>query len=70
MTPWTGNQPVARPMFTQGNTEKMQTYIYALNGILTHDPRVRAGEDIFRAQDRTTIVIDQPYINKIDCRYF
>jgi hypothetical protein len=37
-TPWTGNQPVIRPLH---NTD-----IHALSGIRTHDPSVRAGEDI------------------------
>jgi hypothetical protein len=42
-TPWTGDQPVARPLPTQ--TEKKQTYIHTFSGIRTHDPSVRATED-------------------------
>jgi hypothetical protein len=48
MTPWTGYQPVARPLRTQDNTntEKTQTYIHASSGIGTHDSSVWWGEDI------------------------
>jgi hypothetical protein len=49
-TPWTSDQPVARPLPTHRTT---QTYnkrihtpnIHGLNGIRTHDPSVRARED-------------------------
>jgi hypothetical protein len=38
-TPWTGDQPIAKPLSIQ--TDK----IYALSGIRTHNPSIRAGED-------------------------
>jgi hypothetical protein len=41
-TPWTSDQPVARPLPTQDNT---YTDIHALSGIRTHDPSVRESED-------------------------
>jgi hypothetical protein len=34
------------PMRDNTNTEKMRTDIHASSGIRTHDPSVRAGEDI------------------------
>jgi hypothetical protein len=44
-TPWKGDQPVARPLHTHRiNTHN--TDIYASSGIGTHDPSIRAGEDI------------------------
>jgi hypothetical protein len=47
-TPWTVDQPVARPLPTQDNTytEETLTDIHASSGIRTHDPSVRASEDI------------------------
>jgi hypothetical protein len=47
-TPWTGDQPISMPLLIQDNTsrEKTQTYIHASSGIRTHDPSVRAAEDI------------------------
>jgi hypothetical protein len=42
-TPWTGDQPVARPLPTRRTTHN--TGIHALIGIRTHDPSVRASED-------------------------
>jgi hypothetical protein len=47
MIPWTGDQPVARPLSAQDNTEKTPTDIHAPNGIGTHDPAVRVGKDIY-----------------------
>jgi hypothetical protein len=46
-TPWTNNQPVARPLPTQDNTNRINanTDIHALSGIRTHNPSVRASED-------------------------
>jgi hypothetical protein len=41
-TPWTGNQPVSRPLPTHRTT---QTDIHVSSGIRTHDPSVWAGED-------------------------
>jgi hypothetical protein len=38
--PWMGDQPIARPLPIQ-----TQTNIYALSGIRTQDPSIRAGED-------------------------
>jgi hypothetical protein len=53
-TPCTEDQPVARPLHTQDNTntELTQTDIHALSGIRTHDPSVRAGEDSSRLRPR------------------
>jgi hypothetical protein len=45
-TPWTGDQPVARPLPTQDNTNRINANIHALSGIRTHDLSVRASEDI------------------------
>jgi hypothetical protein len=44
MTPWTGDQPDARPLPTHRKTEqgKMRTHIHASSGIRTHDTSVRA----------------------------
>jgi hypothetical protein len=42
--PLMGDQPVARPLSTH-RTKAHNTYIYALSGIRTHDPNVRASED-------------------------
>jgi hypothetical protein len=39
--PWTGVQPIARPLPIQ-----TQINIHVLSGIRTHDPSVRAGEEI------------------------
>jgi hypothetical protein len=46
-TPWTGDQPVARPLPTHRTTQTQnkRTDIHASGGIRTHDPSVRAGED-------------------------
>jgi hypothetical protein len=46
-TPWTGDQPDARPLHTHRTTQrrKMRTYIHASSGVRTHDPSVRAAED-------------------------
>jgi hypothetical protein len=46
-TPWTGDQPVARPLPTHRTTQTEQTHtdIHALSGIRTHDYSVRTGED-------------------------
>jgi hypothetical protein len=42
-----GDQPFARPLPTQDNTntEHTQTNIHALSGVRTHDPSIRAGEN-------------------------
>jgi hypothetical protein len=42
-TPWTGDQPVTRPLPTQ--TQYKHTDIHTLCRIRTHDPSVRASED-------------------------
>jgi hypothetical protein len=39
-TPWSGDQPVARPLATQGKTHTEKTQ----SRIRNHDPRVRVGE--------------------------
>jgi hypothetical protein len=49
-TPWTSDQPVARPLPKHRATEIQDKRIYtpnihALSGIRTHDPSVRASED-------------------------
>jgi hypothetical protein len=46
-TPWTGDQPVARPLPTHRTTQTQNicTGIEASSGIRTHDPSVRVGED-------------------------
>jgi hypothetical protein len=48
-TPWTGDQPVARPLptyrTTQTQNKGIHTNIHALSGFWTHDPSVRASED-------------------------
>jgi hypothetical protein len=43
-TPWTGDQPVARPLPTR-RINAHNTDIHAFSGVLTHDPSVRTGED-------------------------
>jgi hypothetical protein len=43
-TPWTGDQPVARPLPTH-KTTRTQNKLHAWSGIRTHDPSVRASED-------------------------
>jgi hypothetical protein len=46
MPPWTGDQPVARPLPTHRTKQtQMHTDIHALSGIRNHDPSVRASED-------------------------
>jgi hypothetical protein len=59
MTPWTGDQPVARPLPTHRTTEtqnKRTQDIHSSSGIRTHahDLSVRAGEDdsCLRSRDR------------------
>jgi hypothetical protein len=45
-TPWTSDQPVARPLLKQHkHTIKAHTDIHALSGIRTHDLRFRASEE-------------------------
>jgi hypothetical protein len=46
-TTWTGDQPVARPLHTQDNTNRINAGIHALSGIRNHDPSVLAGEDTY-----------------------
>jgi hypothetical protein len=46
-TPWTGDQPVARPLPTHDNIKREKNAdIQASSGVRAHDPSVRAGEDI------------------------
>jgi hypothetical protein len=45
-TPWMGDQLDARLLPTQDNKNRINADIHALSGIWTHDPSVRAGEDI------------------------
>jgi hypothetical protein len=48
-TPWTSDQPVARPLPTHRTTQiqnkRTHTDIHPLSGIRTHNPSVRASED-------------------------
>jgi hypothetical protein len=46
-TPWTGDQPVARPLptHTTTQTQNKHTDIHASSGIRTHVPSVLAGEE-------------------------
>jgi hypothetical protein len=47
-TPWTGDQPVARPLPTHRTTQIQNKGIHrhpCLELVRTHDPRVRVGED-------------------------
>jgi hypothetical protein len=47
-TPWTEDQPVARPLPTHRSTQTQNkhTDIHASSGIRIHDPSVRTGEDV------------------------
>jgi hypothetical protein len=42
--PWTGDQPFAKLLPAQGNTNRINADIHALSGIRTHDHSVRANE--------------------------
>jgi hypothetical protein len=55
-TPWTEDQPDARPLPTHRTTRhrKTRTYIHASSGIRTRNPSTRAAEDT-RAFDRAVI---------------
>jgi hypothetical protein len=46
-TPWKEDQPDARPLLIQDDTniEQTQTSIHALSGIRTHNSSFRVGED-------------------------
>jgi hypothetical protein len=48
-TPWTGDQPAARPVPTQGNTNTEQTHtnIYVCSGIRTQNLGVKSGRRQF-----------------------
>jgi hypothetical protein len=64
--PWTTDQLVARPlpkhMPTQTQNQHIHTpNIHALSGIRTHDPSVRASEDI-HALERSATVTGQGQI--------
>jgi hypothetical protein len=47
-TPWTGDRPDSRPLPTHRKTKhrKTRTHIHSSSGIRTHNPSVRAAEDI------------------------
>jgi hypothetical protein len=47
ITPWTGDEPFARPLPTRRTTQTQNklTDIHASSGIRTHDSNIRAGED-------------------------
>jgi hypothetical protein len=52
MTPWTGDQPIARPLPAQGSTNRINADIHDSDGIRTHDPSIEAGEDsVIRMQE-------------------
>jgi hypothetical protein len=61
-TPRVENQPVARPLPIQTQNKHRQTNIYALSGIRTHDPSVRAGK-IVHALDLAAIVIGSSLVS-------
>jgi hypothetical protein len=53
-TPWTGDQPIARPQPIHRTKQRIkETNIHALGGIRTHDPSVRASEDISCVRPRS-----------------
>jgi hypothetical protein len=61
-TPWTSDQSVARPLPTHRTTRTQNKRIHtrnihALSGIRTHDPSVRASEDISYLRLRTNRAI-------------
>jgi hypothetical protein len=60
--PWTGDEPIARPLFTHRTTQiqNKRTHIYVLSGIRTHDLSVRASEDSSCLRPRTHC--DRPMI--------
>jgi hypothetical protein len=58
-TPWTNDQPVARPLPTQ--TQNKHTDIHALSGIRTHDTSVRTRKTV-HALDRAATVIGKAQI--------
>jgi hypothetical protein len=50
MTPWTGDQPVARPLPKYGTTQTQNKRIHTPNihvlcGVRTHDPGFQASQD-------------------------
>jgi hypothetical protein len=56
-TPWTSDQPVARPLHKHKTTQTPYKRIHtpninALSGIRTHDPSARASEDILCLKPR------------------
>jgi hypothetical protein len=55
-SPWIGDQPIARPLRTQGNTSQKNAYIHASSGIRIQDSSVRAVPDLHDL-DRTAILI-------------
>jgi hypothetical protein len=59
-TPWTGNQPVARPL----PTDRTHTDIQALSGIRTHDSSVRMSEAVHALDSAATVIgVDLVYRN-------
>jgi hypothetical protein len=64
-TPGPGDQPVVRPLPTQGNTGRgrNKVYVYASTSILLYENNVRAGENI-SCLDDMTIVIDLKNLKK------
>jgi hypothetical protein len=59
--PWTGDQPIVRPLPTQHNTTGMNADIYASSGIRNRNPSVRAGED--SSHLRSCGHCDRPWIH-------
>jgi hypothetical protein len=56
-TPWTGDQPIPRPLPIQ-----TQTNIHALSVIRTLDPSFRAGED-------NSCLRPRGHCDRLDCTY-
>jgi hypothetical protein len=60
-TPWSGDQPAARPLPTQ-DKHRINTGVHALSGIRIHDPSVPEGEESSCLRPRGHC--DRPIINK------
>jgi hypothetical protein len=45
-SPWTDDQPVARPLPTQDNRHRIKAGIHSASGIRTHNPNLLAGKGI------------------------
>jgi hypothetical protein len=56
MTPWTGDQPVARPLTVQDNINTEKADIHASSRIQTHDPKFERTKT-FRTSDRAVYFV-------------